>query len=242
MRILNLGCGNKTSISTEVVNIDWSIYLALKRNWLANKFAPVLLNSERYERFKCLPSNIMVHDLAKGIPFDENSIDVVYHSHVLEHLDQTTARLFLTEIQRVLIPGGIHRIVVPDFEKKCTNYLSHVKDCISDKTEYLKHDKYIGAIIEQCVRTEAYGTSQQKPIRRFVENILLGDARRRGHMHLWMYDQFNLTSLLTHLGYKNIVIHDFNSSNIPNWNQFGLDINDCGNEYKPESLYVEAQK
>lgn len=37
MRILNLGCGSKASSSPDVVNIDWSIALRLKRNRLLRR-------------------------------------------------------------------------------------------------------------------------------------------------------------------------------------------------------------
>ena len=57
----------------------------------------------------------MVHDLSKGIPFDDNSVDVVYHSHLLEHIDRKNVPTFLKEIRRVLKPRGIHRIVVRIF-------------------------------------------------------------------------------------------------------------------------------
>ena len=48
---------------------------------------------------------------------------------------------------------------------------------------HIQHDDYVGAIIEQCVRKEAAGTSKQKNVRRFIENIILGDARKRGETH-----------------------------------------------------------
>ena len=32
MKILNLGCGAKTSDSEDIVNIDWSILLRLRKN------------------------------------------------------------------------------------------------------------------------------------------------------------------------------------------------------------------
>jgi SAM-dependent methyltransferase len=117
MRILNLGCGTKTSSKPEVTNIDWSIYLRVRRNPLLAAVVPLLLRGERFDRFKSLPDNIMVHNLARGLPFDSDSIDVVYHSHLLEHFDREPARAFLREVRRVLKPGGIQRIVVPDMER-----------------------------------------------------------------------------------------------------------------------------
>ncbi len=146
------------------------------------------------------------------------------------------------EVKRVLRPGGIQRIVVPDFERLCRAYLENVSVCDVQPAEITTHDRYVAALIEQSVRKEAYGTSQQKPFRRFVENLLLGDARRRGETHQWMYDRINLSALLTSLGYRNPHPRTYNSSLIPNWNDYGLDIDEQGNEYKPGSLYMEAEK
>jgi hypothetical protein len=41
---------------------------------------------------------------------------------------------------------------------------------------------------------------------------------------------------------KNFNLQRYNTSFIPNWNSFGLDIDELGNEYKPGSLYVETQR
>ncbi len=128
MKILNLGCGTKTSDKAGVVNIDLSILLRIKGNVFLSNFAPLLLNAERMAKFDALPENILVHDLSKGIPFDDASVDVVYHSHVLEHLDRDIVNGFLLEVKRVLRTGGIHRIVVPDLEFACRNYLTHLEE------------------------------------------------------------------------------------------------------------------
>lgn len=242
MLILNLGCGTKTSSSSSVINIDWSIYLRLKRNPFWSALSPLFIRGERLKLFKEIPSNILVHNLAKGIPFKSNSVDAVYHSHMLEHLDKSVVDGFLLEVKRVLKPGGIHRIVVPDFEYLCRQYLGHLDRCREDDTECNRHDDYISKMIDQCVRKESSGTSRQPPLRRFIENLILGDARKRGETHQWMYDRINLTYALKKTGYRNVAVHRYDTSDIPDWNSFALDIDDHGNQYKPGSLYIEAIK
>ena len=242
IKVLNLGCGTKVSSTPEVVNVDWSIYLRLKKNRLLRPLVPWFVKGERLRRFKSLPDNIMVHDLAKGIPFESNSVDVVYHSHLLEHLDRDAARKFLLEAKRVLKPGGIQRIVVPDLERICNDYISHIAVAQRLGDEAVKHDAYVAALVEQCVRREAFGTSQQPPLRRSLERIFLGDARRRGETHQWMYDRVNLKALLGSLGFKNPELQAYDSSQIANWDEYGLDLDEIGNEYKPHSMYMEAEK
>lgn len=242
MRILNLGCGAKTSVDSNVVNIDWSILLRIKKSKLLNFLSPLFLKGERLEKFKLLPDNIMVYNLAKGIPFDSDSIDVVYHSHVLEHLDIDVAEKFLIEVKRVLKPGGIHRIVVPDLESVCLAYITHIIACETSPDESYCHDSHVAKLLEQSVRKEASGTSQQNLLRRSVENLILGDARRRGETHQWMYDRINLREKLINVGYSETHVQGYNTSLIQHWSEYGLDIDEKGNQYKPESLYMEAVK
>ena len=242
MRILNLGCGNKTSNSPDVVNVDRSIYVRLKHNPLLHPFVPILVRGERMKQYRSLSDNIVVHDLSRGLPFEDSTVDAVYHSHLLEHIDHHLAESFLLEVKRVLKPNGIQRIVVPDFEEAARLYLEHVAVCESNGAEVDRHDSYIATLIEQSVRRECAVTSQQPPVRRFFENVILGDARHRGETHQWMYDRFNLTALLTRLGFRHPQVEQFNTSRIPRWNEYGLDQNQAGGEYKPESLYLEVLK
>lgn len=57
---------------------------------------------------------VLNFDLSNGIPADDDSLDVVYHSHLLEHLSAEQGIIFLSECYRSLKSGGILRIVVPD--------------------------------------------------------------------------------------------------------------------------------
>lgn len=242
MRILNLGCSVKTSNSPNVINIDWSIALLIKKNFLMNTLANIFLSFERRKKIKSLPTNILVHDLSKGIPFENDSIDVVYHSHLLEHIDRKNVKNFLLEIKRVLKPNGIHRIVVPDFYFLCSQYVKNYKLYQDNKKNMGNHDNYISDIIEQSVRKESSGASKQKPIIRLIENTLLGDARRKGETHQWMYDKINLEFFLKESGFSKIKEKSYLTSDIEDWINYGLDIDDFKNEYKKGSLYIEARK
>ena len=239
MVILNLGCGTKTS--ADVVNIDWSVYLRIKQSPLLTFLAAPFLRSGRREQFDALPENIRVHNLADGIPYPDSSVDAVYHSHFLEHLDYpAVAETFLHEVKRVLKPGGVHRVVVPDMETLCRHYLEHLEKCADNSHEQARHEPFIAEIIEQMVRREAFGSSRQSPLRRWVENSLRGDARQRGETHQWMYDRFTLAALLQRCGFREIGQKTFDSSAIPEWHRLGLDRNAGGGAYKPGSLYMEG--
>jgi len=62
-------------------------------------------------------------DARGGLPFADASVDGVYHAHMLEHLEAEDARKFLAECHRILRPGGVVRVVVPDLEGIAQAYL-----------------------------------------------------------------------------------------------------------------------
>ncbi len=243
MKILNLGCGTRTS--PHCVNIDFSAVIRLKTHPLGKIVARVAVRGERRQRYDAMAGEVLVHDLRKGIPAGDATVDAVYHSHVLEHLDRVDSDVvpgFLEEIRRVLKPGGIHRIVVPDMAKLCREYLQHFDRCVAEGRVDHGHDQYIGAIITQMVRREAHGSSLQRPLRRAVENLVLGDARRRGETHQWMYDEINLGAVLEDAGFRELQVVTHRTSRIPGWDEIGLDRDADGEPYKPGSLYMEAVK
>lgn len=61
------------------------------------------------------------NDVTK-LKFKDNSVDLIYASHVLEYFDREEGILVLKEWYRVLKSGGVLRIAVPDFETMTNLY------------------------------------------------------------------------------------------------------------------------
>jgi SAM-dependent methyltransferase len=61
-------------------------------------------------------------DLTRAFPFADASIDAVLASHVLEHLTTREAEDCVAEIHRVLRPGGVVRVAVPDLDTVVAGY------------------------------------------------------------------------------------------------------------------------
>jgi SAM-dependent methyltransferase len=56
------------------------------------------------------------YDLRDGLPgWADATVDAVYSCHLLEHLSYAEGQFLLEEIYRVLRPGGVARLGVPDF-------------------------------------------------------------------------------------------------------------------------------
>jgi hypothetical protein len=205
---------------------------------MLRRVTPRLLSPERRARFLALDDDLVVHDLRKGITAASGTADVVYHSHVLAHFDRSFAPAFQREILRVLKPGGIQRIVVPDFQALASAYLADFDRSVTVD----EHEQRVSSMIELMVRRESYGTSTQSPLRRKLENLLLGDARRRGETWQWMYDRISLPALGEASGFVSPKLHDYDSSDILGWHEIGLDLDADGRQYKPGSLYLECRR
>lgn len=241
--MLNLACGTK--MDWRWTNLDFSSYTYLAHH---RKLAHMLrrlriLSPARYGRLLKVDPDIVYYDLRNGIPFADNTFDVVYHSHFLEHIDKDSAPLFLGECRRVLKPNGILRVVVPDLQILVERYTSSLSALeAGHETALENHLKSIHDIFDQFVREQSTGTLEQHPLVRLIERPLRGDAAKTGELHRWMYDRYSLKALLLKTGFKNIRARDAFTSQIQGWNQFYLDINRDSSVYKPDSLYMEGLK
>lgn len=56
------------------------------------------------------------HSITTLPMFQDNGVDVIYACHVLEYFDRSEVMDVLGEWRRVLGPGGVLRLAVPDFE------------------------------------------------------------------------------------------------------------------------------
>lgn len=113
---LNLGCGSQTPVGW--TNVDYALGA-----WLAK--LPVFSTINKVFKIINLdwPDEIVMHDLRKKFPWADNSVDVVYSSHTLEHLSRDDGEAFLRECYRVLKPNGIIRIVIPDLKAIVSKYV-----------------------------------------------------------------------------------------------------------------------
>ena len=61
-------------------------------------------------------------NMASPLPFDSGSVAAIFHEHLLEHLPLRASDAFMQECYRVLRPGGILRIGVPDAGSLISSY------------------------------------------------------------------------------------------------------------------------
>jgi predicted SAM-dependent methyltransferase len=78
-----------------------------------------------WDTMDCYPgSNISIvwNLLRLPYPIDDDTYDLIYMSHVLEHIPWTHTHETLKEIHRILKPGGAFEVHVPDFAKLVQGY------------------------------------------------------------------------------------------------------------------------
>lgn len=124
-------------------------------------------------------ASVIACDITRGLPFDDNSLDAVYHSHVLEHLSPTAGQQLIAECYRVLRPGGVLRIVVPDLEQIAKLYLeAHQNAWREDQSAQANYDWMKLELLDQLVRDQSggqmgrYMTSQEIANEDFVRSRL----------------------------------------------------------------------
>ena len=125
------------------------------------------------------------YDLCFGLPFPDNSIDLIYAEHVLEHFNYRDLANLLKDCHRVLKPDGIFSVTVPNAKIYLTAY-QHPEEF--NKLQYCVHD---------C------GLSYRSPID-FVNYMFYMD----GH-HRHMFDEKNIITIFDEIGFRNIHSRDF---------------------------------
>lgn len=96
-------------------------------------------------------------NILAGIPLKDDSMDVVYSSHFLEHLSEQQAIFVLLEAKRLLKENGILRIVVLDLENICREYLKVLEEVATNFSSHEKYDLITIDLLDQLVRVNSGG-------------------------------------------------------------------------------------
>lgn len=158
-RFLNAGCGRRPKPG--VVNLDYV--------WA--------------------PGVDLVFDLAKRLPFAENQLGGIFTEHCLEHLPlETVTEHVLPEFFRVLAPGGVLRIVVPDAALYLRAY---------------------------CRREIGEDVAFPFPDSRMSTPMMYVNRCFRDHGHRYAYDAATLTLLLKRAGFACVETAAFGRGAMP---------------------------
>jgi len=181
---INLGCG--LSIAPGWINIDNSPNARLARYpWIRRTLWKLGILSDRLYSVGWSDS-IHTYDLKKTLPYKDSSVDYVYTSHFLEHLELKDSQRLMSEVFRILKPGGIVRVVIPDLA--------------------LGARQYVAAI--EANPDDANAAND------FLNWLQLNRPELRDP-HLWMYDAPSLTAILRECGFINAVVCEYKKGRVP---------------------------
>ena len=90
------------------------------------------------------PENIIFGDIVSRLKIKENSCDGLYCSHVLERLSYDDLIVYLKNSYTILKLGGVFRMVLPDMEFLCEEYLSSLDKSDPDGCNKFMKDSYLG--------------------------------------------------------------------------------------------------
>ena len=122
---LNLGSGPSGINGWD--NFDWGMLpLLSKIPWLRRILIGMGLLPKWYETKW---PKIKLVDIRKRLPLDDEKVDFIYCSHVLEHFEKWEVENILRETFRVLKKGGVVRVVLPDLNKLIGKYKNADEFC-----------------------------------------------------------------------------------------------------------------
>lgn len=127
-RLLNLGCGG--CFHPDWVNLD----------------------------FVAASPAVIRYDLRLGVPFADESADLIYHSHLLEHFPRAWGERFIADCFRVLKPGALLRVAVPDLENIVRAYLAGLDEArLGLEGAVSRHEWMLIELLDQMVRRQPGG-------------------------------------------------------------------------------------
>lgn len=208
---VNIGCG--MSPTPGWLNFDNSPSVRLAKHPLLIKTlcAFNLLRSTQLDFIRfCQHSQIIWADVTRHIPLPNHSVEVIYSSHMLEHLDRNEVLSFLKEARRILIRGGILRLAIPDLNKLITSYIKNGDADVFMESMHICKPRP-NSILDKL-------------------RILVVGTRH----HQWLYDSNSLAKLLKDNGFSETYPLSIGQTRISNPGQLNL------HEDAGDSMYLEA--
>ena len=170
------GCG--FCAPKEWQNYDASLTLRAERIPVFGSF--IKKNVSRF------PPNVLSGDIVRGLPVPDGMADAVYASHVLEHLSREDFGLALRNTWRILTPGGVFRLIVPDLEARARSYLKRLEAGQASANDWFMSVSSLGM--------------EKKPAG-FIS--LFASIFGASH-HLWMWDWPSMKAALDMAGFTSI--------------------------------------
>ncbi len=196
-------------------------------------------------------------------PFDDNSIELIYTSHTIEHITDESVINFIKESQRILKKGGVLRITCPDSNLLLNSVKFKVKDFWNWRMEWFLNKFEIDSndieledfLIRELstarcrffensndplhpleVREKMEVLEDNDFLQWIVEKNSFDDKFANYHINYWNFEK--LKKMCIEAGFSNIYHSGFGQSLSPPLTNTKL----FDNTHPKMSLYFEARK
>lgn len=180
---INIGCGLSGIDGWH--NLDNSPTIWMSRIPLLNR----LLKTPAW------PRDVRRYDVRKVLPYPDDCVRYIYSSHAFEHFTRAESLGIAKDCLRVLVPGGVLRVVVPDL-----------------------------ALIVQEYVADTSPRAAQTFLLRLSLNHSLHDFVHPGSNHSQMFDAKSLVDLLREAGFARVEVSSYRKSAIPEIDQLDLEV------------------
>jgi SAM-dependent methyltransferase len=195
---LHLGCGLNTP--PDWLNVDGSWNARLAKYPLLRRMVRSIGIIPREQLDIPWDAHIFTHDVRLPLPFENGAFQCVYASHLLEHLYLAEGKRLLTECFRVIKPGGVLRMVVPDLKSLIEEYgaAGSSNDGLKDRA---------------CRFNEKLLMHGSQPASGNIFRRLYASLNDF-HTHKWMYDAAALIECFQGAGFAEVLEMACNESRI----------------------------
>jgi len=196
---LNIGCGEnfvENWVNIGLIDLPKGLYFLSKTK-----------NSAPYVHF----------DITQEFPIRPNTIQFIYASHFIEHLNFPQALIFLKNCYTVTRSDGVIRLTFPDLELWNKKYM---EDDLGFFTKYYDYTKHSNKLPELRTKGEI-----------FMSQV-------HGWDHKWCYDFDSIKDILERAGYSEVVRKKAFDSSLPDIEKLEPD----NQQRLLETIYVEAKK
>lgn len=191
---LNIGSGPVQPDGWDNIDGSMRARLTTKFTWADNLLTKV--GAIKPTTFR---TDTVYANLFKGLPYPDGVASVAYAGEVWEHFEYDDTVMLTKECFRVLKPGGVLRL------------------CVPDGMQYWP--KYIELVEAELAKPQAERSSQaiRDHMKWFWDDICTRPTRMKsfGHFHKWQFDEVQLVEMLENCGFESVARMPYHESRVP---------------------------
>lgn len=175
-------------------------------------------------------------DVTLPLKFQDQSVDFVFHEHLIEHLDEVDGFNFMNECYRILKQGGVMRVSCPSID----GFIKAYQNWEGLSEEYKKEHGNKSSFFNNATLRESANYIGKK----IEPSGKISQISNSDGWHKFLYSESDISEKLTTIGFKKIVFCQKHQSEhqdlVKLERRFGWGIFSNFPEYI--DLTVEAQK